>query len=223
MKFFAATFLSTLLLAEPAAATGTPKKKRNAEIEVVNLTYRQPFSPPFWMSHRCDMPKKLFKFGARASNGLALLAETGSGAGLMEEFPSKGNKYVCATGQHDGPIRPSERDTIKVRMGRCDCVSMASMLIHTNDAFVAINGMNIDYLYEPEFLPALDAGSETNDELCKNMPGPACATIDERNGRNLTDVEGFVHVHRNMQDVGDLIDFGWLNPTAKVSGYAYEI
>lgn len=91
-------------------------------------------------------------------------------------------------------------------------VSLATMAIHTNDAFVAINGRKL--MPGDVFTgPAYDAGSEENNELCSSIPGPACASIDTGNIRS-GNGEGFVHVHRGFFGIGDLSAAGydWNNP-----------
>ena len=75
------------------------------------------------------------------------------------------------------------------------------------------------------FSPGFDAGSEPNDELCKNIPGPTCDGMGLSPGDNDGD-EGYVHIHRGMHGIGDLAAdvYDWRNPVAKitvtrVSGY----
>jgi hypothetical protein len=74
------------------------------------------------------------------------------------------------------------------------------MTIHSNNCFVAINGMMLgkgDML----FFPGLNSGSEENsNKNCASMSGPACTTVlgntTDGNG------EGFVHVHRGFFGLG---------------------
>ena len=59
-------------------------------------------------------------------------------------------------------------------------------------------------------------GTEANNELCANIPGPAC---DMESG-NLEDGpgEGFIHVHRGFHGVAELSEanYDWRNPVAEV-------
>ena len=60
-----------------------------------------------------------------------------------------------------------------------------------------------------------DAGSETNDELCATVPGPACrgaGPSPEDSG------EGFVYIHNGVHSIGGLsaVEYDWRNPVAKV-------
>ena len=100
----------------------------------------------------------------------------------------------------------------------CDYVTIASMAINTNDCFVALNSVKIGSGQE-FYLNGLDSGSEANDELCANIPGPACVMVDPGNGSDRDNAEGIVHIHRGFHGVGgDLTAAGydWRNPMARV-------
>ena len=98
-------------------------------------------------------------------------------------------------------------------------VTVTSMLIPTNDAFIAVNGVKGPKSnHGPKVImsPAYDAGSEPNDELCSNIPGPVCGGDG---GSPAASGEGYVHIHAGIQGIGDLnsADFDWRNPTAKIT------
>ena len=65
-------------------------------------------------------------------------------------------------------------------------------------------------------------GTETNNELCTHIPGPACP-MDSGNAQ-AGPGEGFIHVHRGFHGVavddpeGGLTEAGydWRNPVAEV-------
>ena len=63
--------------------------------------------------------------------------------------------------------------------------------------------------------PGYDGGSEINDELCANIPGPHCggAAFSDDDG------EGYVHIHPGIFGVGDLqaSEYDWKNPIAKIT------
>ena len=103
--------------------------------------------------------------------------------------------------------------------GKNRYLSVAAMLVPSNDAFFALNGVQ-----GPRgrhtlslFSPAYDAGSEINDELCVSIPGPPFICAGE--GFNPADGEGYVHVHPGIQGVGELIaaSHDWRNPVAQIS------
>lgn len=91
------------------------------------------------------------------------------------------------------------------------------MAINTNDCFVALNSIKIGQGEEYD-LNGLDSGTEANDELCANIPGPACAMVDSVNEMEPGPDEGVVHVHRGFHGVGDLsaAAYDWRNPMARV-------
>lgn len=120
-----------------------------------------------------------------------------------------------AFADENAPYMAGDTASIPVTLGNgCDYVTIASMAINTNDCFVALNSVKIGK-GEEYYLNGLDSGSEANDELCANIPGPACA-MDSGNGS--TDGEGFVHVHRGFHGVGNLAaaNYDWRNPMARV-------
>ena len=114
-------------------------------------------------------------------------------------------------------LNPGESVTQMVETeGQYNHLTMASMLIPSNDVFIALNGiagprgnsvLTLD-------LPAYDAGTEINDELCASLPGPTC---DEDPGPP-SDGEGAVYISSGIRGVGDLVanDFDWRNPVARV-------
>ena len=91
------------------------------------------------------------------------------------------------------------------------------MLLPTNDTFVAVNSMSLPKRASSGLALALayDAGSEENDELCVNIPGPHCGGSPFSAGL----AEGYVHISRGISGEGDLYasDYDWRNPVAHVS------
>ena len=75
------------------------------------------------------------------------------------------------------------------------------------------------------YLKAYDAGTEANDQLCMNIPGPRCGG-DGHSPDPLTTDEGFVHISNGFHELGAADDAGneilqpatydWRNPVAKV-------
>jgi hypothetical protein len=86
------------------------------------------------------------------------------------------------------------------------------MLAITNDGFVALN--SVPARPGTYMIPVYDAGSEINDELAVNIPGPG------GEGYNSADGEGFVHIHAGIHGIGDLPEpenLDWRNPAAKIT------
>jgi len=190
------------------------KKTNEVEITVTNLTYNQVFAPILGVSHFRTI--QLFTAGEPASEGIALMAEAGDVSGIVDAV--SGSDLVGATADSGGPLMPGKSVTFTLPSERFERLSLVSMLVNTNDAFLAL-----DTVYVPRrkgqsltyFAKAYDAGSEINDELCANIPGPACGG----EGASAADGEGFVHIHRGIHGVGDLAaaTYDWRNPVAKIT------
>ena len=135
---------------------------------------------------------------------------------MYEDMPSVGEAFAVADG---APYFGGESFVIELDYDhRYPYISLATMAIHTNDCFVAINGRRIkrgDVFTGPGY----DSGSEANNELCSSIPGPACpmGSGNVRSGGG----EGFVHVHRGFFGIGDVLSqagYDWRNPMVR-----YEI
>jgi len=185
------------------------------EITVTNITQGEIFTPILVASHPHGV--KLFALGHAASTELAMLAEGGDTAPLSALLLSEGAHDVATA---DDVLPPGASVTLTVDVTRHSrSISVASMLVPSNDAFFAVNGARGPRGSQTLtlFSPAYDAGSESNDELCVSIPGPPFICAGE--GFNAADGEGYVHIHPGIQGVGDLIatDLDWHNPVAKIS------
>jgi len=193
---------------------------RGFEVTVTNLTRGQQFTPILVASHREGV--RLFDLGSPASPQLATLAEEGNTAplaALLGSMPEVKDIAVSA-----GLLDPGASVSIFVEAGgRFDRVSLAAMLIPTNDGFFAIddaegpNGNRTLTLYSP----AYDAGSEVNDELCASIPGPFFDECGGPGGGAMVagGEEGYVHIHAGIHGIGDLNAAArdWRNPVAQIA------
>jgi hypothetical protein len=97
-------------------------------------------------------------------------------------------------------------------------VTIASMLIPTNDTFFAVNGIDGPRGNKTLSLTAIayDAGTELNDELCISLPGPGCGGDP---GPVSDNGEGYIYVSNGVRGVGDIDadarDFN--NPVARIT------
>lgn len=189
------------------------KFKNEFEITVTNLTYNQIFSPLLAVSHRSGI--QLFTEGEAASEGIATMAESGDVSVITDSVA--GNRLVRGSNTSAGPLLPGQTTTITVPVNRANRLSLVSMLVNTNDAFLALNSISVPRYGHTitKYAVAFDAGTEPNDELCANIPGPACGG----EGFNTVDGEGFVHIHRGIHGIGDLDSsiYDWRNPVAKIT------
>jgi hypothetical protein len=184
------------------------------EVKITNLTKGQIMSPVVVIAHDLIIDP-LFVLGSPASDELIMVAEDAQTDGLIATF--QGDQRVkgiqTITGEN-GPILPGETASITLTAG--DYISVVSMLVTTNDAFLALNGVSgprdgsIVYLS-----PAYDAGSETNNEDGDFIPGPPFGNGGKR---EITGAEGYVHIHTGIHGIADLNPetHDWHNPVAKI-------
>jgi hypothetical protein len=187
------------------------------EVTVTNITKAQTFTPILIASHKTGVT--LFNLGAPASVELEHLAEAGDTApltALLEANPDV--KEVAIAG---APLPAGQSVTLSVATGGgFDSVSVAAMLIPTNDGFFSINGVDVPKETKIVTLtsPAYDSGTELNDELCEHIPGPEEVCQGEGFNPSREGAEGFVHVHDAIHGIGDLASsaWDWRNPVAQV-------
>ena len=193
---------------------------RRFEIVVTNLTRGQQFPPILAASHRPQV--RLFDLGAPAAPELQTLAEEGDTGPLAAALGATGHVLDIATS--GGLLNPGASATLHVATkGRFDHVSVAAMLIPTNDGFFAVNGhpgpngRQMVTLYSP----AYDAGSERNDETCASIPGPFFAECGGAGGggKPVGGEEGYVHIHAGIHGIGQLNAAArdWRNPVAQIT------
>jgi len=204
--------LSASLLSGMVAADGN----RAFEVTVTNITKGEVFTPIMVASHRHGV--KLFEIGEPADQDLEILAESGNTEPLSTSLLSSGLALDVVTA--DGPLLPGHSVTLLVKTNKRNAhVSVASMLVPTNDAFFAVNGIHgpRGKRSKTVYSPAFDAGTENNDELCDNIPGPPFACTGE--GFNTESGEGYVYIHPGIQGNGDLDSaaYDWNNPVAKIT------
>ena len=206
---------STLTVIGQPASAGDGSRGITYNVTVTNLTVGESFTPFLVASHR-DADDLLFSAGGAPSDALAALAEGGD-TGPMQAILDA-DARVNATTTSAGLLDPGQSVTIPitVRPGR-DHISLAAMLIPTNDGFVSLQNASVPSGRHAKTLyaPAYDAGSEPNDELCVSIPGPVCGGAGGSPG---VGGEGFVHVHPGIHGIGDLIpaERDWRNPVAKI-------
>ncbi len=144
-------------------------------VSVENLTANQPMSPLAVLTHNSNF--QLFEIGQSASVELEHLAEGGSNAELIALMNSDDNVYQGVSG--NGLLLPGSSDEVSITVNphRYGYLSLASMLVNTNDAFVGETGLSLKSLavgesYEMN-MNVWDSGTELNDELAATIPGPA--------------------------------------------------
>ncbi|HEU4429768.1 MAG TPA: spondin domain-containing protein [Myxococcota bacterium] len=200
-------------------AAAEPAKLATYEVVVTNVTRDQRFTPVLAATHGEGV--RLFELGSPASPELATLAEEGDTAplaALLDSAPAV--REVSSTA---GLLDPGASVAIEIRGVPGERVSLAAMLIPTNDAFFAVSSAALPRTREPQLLSAVayDAGSEVNDERCASIPGPGFVECGGPGGGGAPSggEEGFVHVHNGIHGAGDLDERerDWRNPVARIS------
>jgi Spondin_N len=192
-------------------------------VTVTNLTRGQTFTPVLVASHKAGV--RLFTPGSAARPELATLAEEGDVGPLTNRLlESRAVHDVVNSGAPPGGfVLPGQSKTILVRTrGQFDHISLAAMLIPTNDGFFALNGVAgpTGHRRLTLFSPAYDAGSERNDELCASIPGPFFVECGgPGGGARVGNGEGYVHIHAGIHGIGDMneAERDWRNPVAQIS------
>lgn len=190
------------------------------EVRVTNITRGQQFTPILVVSHKAGI--RLFELGEPASPELQIVAEEGNVAPLTEALRSMPG--VLDVTNSGALLDPGASVTIRVRTrGAFNRVSVASMLIPTNDGFFAVNGVQGPHGRQTTMLTsvAYDAGSERNNELCIDIPGPFFGECGGPGGGGAPtgDEEGYVHIHAGIHGIGDLdaAQRDWRNPVARIA------
>ena len=209
-KIAAATLSGSLLISSMVSA----EDGANYEVTITNLTRAQALTPILVASHREGV--KIFALGSAASDELSALAEGGDVGPLQTTLEA--NEHVIETAASGALLMPGESVTVTVsaQYGAKE-ISLASMLIPTNDSFIALNGVIAPKNGKAAvyYSPGYDAGSELNDESCLNIPGPVCGG---EGGSPGVSGEGYVHISGGIHGIGDLDaeTYDWRNPTAKI-------
>jgi len=156
LKMLAVLFLGSVLFSATAAADST------FEVTVTNLTKGLVFTPIMVASTRKG--DTFFKLGEPASGELETIAETGVAG------PLQGSLDAFDSTISGGMLLPGDSVTqVVATAGPYRSISVAAMLVPTNDIFFAANGVagpngNKTIIVTS---PAYDAGTEINDELCE--------------------------------------------------------
>ncbi|MGF1728792.1 spondin domain-containing protein [Photobacterium kasasachensis] len=144
-------------------------------VSVKNLTPNQPLSPLAILAHNDQY--SLFEIGQPSSNPLEVMAEGGDNSNLLAESANNGNVGYSVSGT--GVILPGASDSVSLTIDTnvAQQLSVASMLVNTNDGFVGETQLDIGSLAIGESLnmnmAIWDAGTEANNESAATIPGPA--------------------------------------------------
>lgn len=206
-----ASACSLLLLSPLSSADDSNKTYR---VTITNLTYSINFTPILVSSHRNGI--SIVEAGSAASAELTAIAEGGNTSLL--EATLNANPKVEDVQNSGGLLGPGESVEVEVSANHgARRISLASMMLPTNDGFIALNGVKApNHGTVTYYSPGYDAGTETNDEWCNNIPGPTCGGAGPS---PMDDGEGFVHINRGIHGIRDLAAdvYDWRNSVAKIT------
>ncbi len=196
-------------VAQPSAGQAVGK------ISITNIS-NHILAPILVVTHRKGV-SPVFTPAMPASKELAELAEAGSPAAL-EAMMNTHPAVLHAT--HLPGMRPKSKiwpgDTVTADIAFDPghmAVSIAGMLVSTNDGFVGYQGAEIPLHGSRHYKAyAWDAGSEANTESCSDVPGPPCSA-ESGNARVTEGAEGVVLIHPGIHGMSDVTrKYDWRGP-----------
>lgn len=158
-------------------------------VSVSNMSNFQPISPIGLGLHADG---HWFEIGEAASLALEKLAEGGDNSELLATAVSSMSM--------SGPLLPGATQTLRIEKGFGNYrLSAIGMLVNTNDAFTALDAVELEGMAVGEQksfdLAVYDAGTEANSEAAGTIPGPA----DGGEGFNaLRDDKNVVSMHSGV-------------------------
>jgi hypothetical protein len=167
-------------------------------VTITNITRGQIMAPPAVIAHNDGY--SLFNLGSPSSPELSMLAEEGNPSMLVNSAAGMSTVFRAVPGS--GIIMPGASQTIEIETsGQFSEISVAAMLVSTNDGFMAVRGMAAPkrgaVTAEAD---AYDAGTEANSESCAYIPGPPCGS----HVHDSSPAEGYVHIHAGIHGIGGL-------------------
>lgn len=205
-------------------------------VSVTNLTQGFYFTPLIVSSHAEE--SSIFTLASPASSALQALAEGGDISGVSALLADANADIV--ENPAAGLLAPAITTEFSLSTSEGNnSLSLAAMLLPTNDGFVGLDSWKIptDAGTYTLWLNAYDAGTEANDEVIVGgeggMPGtpgiPAAPSGDAGvDAMGMTDTQSNtnVHIHRGTLGDDDLTGgksdldntvHRWLNPVAKIT------
>jgi hypothetical protein len=200
-----------------------PEDAIEYEVTITNLTAGQPLSPALIATHEPGI--SLYTLGQPCPEAFIPLVEDG--------LNDDGTAYAMSLGVFDvtnasGPLPPGGSVTLSVcGTATASRISLMSMLVNTNDAFIALDGFKAPpapYAFKNAgpLIPTLttmpnvyDAGTEINNENCDYIPGPYCnMNVGVRDPEN-----GVILSHNGIHDIYhlDSVLHDWRGPVALIS------
>lgn len=204
---------------------------REYRVTITNLTSGQPFTPPVIATH--NRRTSVFSIGTDASEGIQQIAENGNNEPLVAALSSDVNVFQVVQGT--APIIPDNNPggtpfesstTITITAGgNARFLSVASMLICTNDGFTGVNSVRLPSRKRTLYAVAYDARTEQNTEdfadivpPCQGLIGVSSDDTGIGASNPLLAQDGFVIPHAGIHGGSDLIPsvHDWADPVARI-------
>ncbi|NMP30197.1 hypothetical protein HII17_01370 [Thalassotalea sp. M1531] len=182
-----------------------PPAEYSYQIEVTNLTNGQPMSPVAVVLHGDE---QLWQVGMSSTNALEILAEGGDNSSFTSQ------EQVLAAASGDDILMPGNSTTISITTTdeMANHISIATMLVNTNDAFSGLTGLDLSSMaVDSSFsrnIGTYDAGTEANTEASGTIPGPADGGTGYSDVRDDIDV---VAMHAGVVTADDGLSSSVLN------------
>ena len=211
-----------------AAAAASADAAASYEVTITNLTSSQPLTPPVAVAHADE--NQYLEVGAEASAALQAIAENGDNSAALAEWDG-------AVQGGDGPLAPADIPggemfpdavtfTVDADAGET-YLSLAQMLICTNDGFTGVNSLPLPAAGESvtREVVAYDAGTENNTEAFVDIV-PPCQALSgvsgdaEGAGASNPDLAegGTIAEHAGIQQTADLTEaHAWEGPVAEIT------
>jgi hypothetical protein len=197
------------------------------EVTIINMTHSQPFSPGVLVTH--DASANLFTAGEAASEGIRLIAENGDPSIAVSTLTGAAGVSdviaIAAPVHRKGGPGPDHLTAYITASETARYLSLASMLICTNDGFIGLDSVELPKGPETTvyFPGAYDAGTEANDELYTSVVdpcgaiGPVSVAPDGQNARTAT--SEVIEMHPGFTGAGDMEadSYNWRNKAARVT------
>ena len=140
--FVSAVLLASLYLTACSNSSTPVSTTKSFAVMVVNATNNQPFSPVAVVAH--DASYSVWSIGSAASTDLEYIAEGGSNSQLLASLANKDASAVSGA----AAIGPGASETISLKTSSLtqEKVTLVTMLVNTNDAFVGLRSVDVSTL-----------------------------------------------------------------------------
>ncbi len=230
MRRRVATLLAIAGLVSAWAVPAGAEQPSTVTVTITNLADNQPISPPVVVTHHRNA--SFFEVGKSASAGLEAIAENGDPSVAFAAFD--GAPHVTGVVNVGQPLTRAgttfngftDSVTFEIAAQRSDVLSLAGMLICTNDGFSGGDDLAIPrrgtFTY---FLNGYDAGTELNTEAsadivdaCSLLGPVVLAGDDNGNSNDGIDENAPIAPHGGIAGAADLLlDHNWDDPVLMVS------